>query len=306
MKNILVLSDIHANLLKKAYQIIAEVFGVECSQIKYVGTMKTGMTNCSFVFEINDNKYIIRIPGIGTDKLINRRQEAEVCRVVKDLDICESIVYINPENGIKITKFINGAKCCNPFNPDETSRCMKMLRLFHNLNLHANHSFDIFGQIDFYESLWCGKTSRYNDYQKTKGNVFRLKNYIDKNKSNFTLAHIDAVPDNFLFAEDKIYLIDWEYSAMQDPHIDIAMFCIYSMYEKQDVDRIIDEYFDGKCDMKTRVKIYCYIASCGLLWSNWCEYKSSLGVTFGEYELRQYRYAKDYYEIAAGLVDGAE
>ena len=34
-----------------------------------------------------------------------------------------------------------------------------------------------------------------------------------------------------------------------------------------------------------------------LLWSNWCEYKKSLGVEFGEYSLRQYRYAKEYYRI---------
>lgn len=36
---------------------------------------------------------------------------------------------------------------------------------------------------------------------------------------------------------------------------------------------------------------------CGLLWSNWCEYKGQLGVEFGEYSLRQYRYAKDFYRI---------
>ena len=39
------------------------------------------------------------------------------------------------------------------------------------------------------------------------------------------------------------------------------------------------------------------MAVAGLLWSNWCEYKSALGVDFGEYALRQYDYAKDYYAI---------
>ena len=37
---------------------------------------------------------------------------------------------------------------------------------------------------------------------------------------------------------------------------------------------------------------------CGLLWSNWCEYKLHLGVKFGEYSIKQYRYAKEYYRIA--------
>ena len=57
------------------------------------------------------------------------------------------------------------------------------------------------------------------------------------------------------------------------------------------------ENFEGKCSKEVRIKIYCYIAACGLLWSNWCEYKRNLGVEFGEYSLRQYRYAKDYYKI---------
>ena len=89
---------------------------------------------------------------------------------------------------------------------------------------------------------------------------------------------------------------------MQDPHVDIAMFCIYSLYNRAQVDRLIDIYFEGKCDDAVRIKIYCYIACCGRLWSNWCEYKRQLGVEFGEYSLRQYRYAKDYYKIVSELI----
>ena len=117
------------------------------------------------------------------------------------------------------------------------------------------------------------------------------------------LTHIDAVPDNFLFYSgadgEQLQLTDWEYAGMQDPHVDIAMFCIYSLYNKRQIDRLISIYFDGECPKETRIKIYCYIAACGLLWSNWCEYKRSLGVEFGEYSLRQYRFAKEYYRIAS-------
>ena len=116
------------------------------------------------------------------------------------------------------------------------------------------------------------------------------------------MTHIDAVPDNFLFdlenGQEKLYLIDWEYAGMQDPHVDIAMFCIYAMYDRKRIDQTIDFYFGEGTDRSIRTKIYCYIAVCGLLWSNWCEYKRTLGVEFGEYSLRQYRYAKEYYEIA--------
>jgi len=86
---------------------------------------------------------------------------------------------------------------------------------------------------------------------------------------------------------------------MQDPHVDIAMFCIYSEYDRTRIDRVIDLYFNGQCPPETRVKIYCYIAACGLLWSNWCEYKRVLGVEFGDYAQAQYDYARTYSDIAA-------
>ena len=89
---------------------------------------------------------------------------------------------------------------------------------------------------------------------------------------------------------------------MQDPHVDIAMFCIYALYDRDQVEQLIDIYFDNKCSNEVRTKIYCYIAACGLLWSNWCEYKLDLGVEFGEYSLCQYRYAKDYYKIASARI----
>ena len=186
---------------------------------------------------------------------------------------------------------------------------MKKLKAFHDMGLKVDHIFDIFGQIEFYERLWEETPSIYHDYEKTKENVFSLKPFIDNIRKNWCLTHIDAVPDNFLFYTDtdgteKLQLTDWEYSGMQDPHVDIAMFCIYSLYNKTQCDRLIDIYFDDTCDLITRVKIYAYIAICGLLWSNWCEFKRKLGVEFGEYSLRQYRFAKDYYRYAKELMEG--
>ena len=95
---------------------------------------------------------------------------------------------------------------------------------------------------------------------------------------------------------------------MQDPHVDIAMFCIYALYEREQIDRLIDLYFEpeGGCGEEIRTKIYCYVAVCGLLWSNWCEFKSCEGVEFGEYSLRQYRYAKDYARLARSRLPGEE
>lgn len=298
--------DEESNHLKSdAIDIIAKALRVSPTEIVDINVLKKGMTNRSFLFTCRNKKYIMRIPGEGTDQLINRREEAQVYEVIKGRGICDDIAYINPENGYKITEFLEGSRVCDADNPDDLKACMKKLREFHGLNLVVDHEFDIFGQIDFYESLWDGAPSIYRDYKKTKEHVLELRTYIDEHVERKCLTHIDAVPDNFLFtANGDIRLIDWEYAGMQDPHVDIAMFCIYSLYNKRQVDRLISIYFEGKCSKEVRIKIYCYIAACGLLWSNWCEYKRSLGVEFGEYSLRQYRYAKDYYKIVMDELTG--
>ena len=290
-----------SQLQNDAIQVIFQALGARPDEVTNITVLKKGMTNRSFLFSCKDKKYIMRIPGEGTDQLINRRQEAAVYQTIAGRKICDEIAYINPENGYKITEYLEGARVCNAENEEDLQKCMKKLREFHGQKLKVDHSFELFGQMEYYESLWEGTPSAYKDYEKTKEHVLQLKDYIEANAGEQVLTHIDAVPDNFLFVKEngkeEIRLIDWEYAGMQDPHVDIAMFCIYSLYKKEQVDHLIDLYFEGNCDERTRIKIYCYIAVCGLLWSNWCEYKRKLGVDFGEYSLRQYRYAKDYYKI---------
>jgi thiamine kinase-like enzyme len=89
--------------------------------------------------------------------------------------------------------------------------------------------------------------------------------------------------------------------------VDIAMFAIYGLYDREQLDKLIAWYFPEGCSPETVWKIYGYVACCGLLWSNWCEYKRSLGTDFGAYSLAQYRYAKDYGRLVkAWLEEGGK
>ena len=285
-----------------AIKIIENVFNTTRENIQDIQVLKKGMTNRSFIFKCKDKKYIMRIPGEGTDNLINRSQEYEVYQILKGKNISDEIIYMNPENGYKITRFISNCRNCNSLKTEDLIKCMRKLKEFHDSDNKVSHTFNLYEKIEYYQSLWLSNKSVYRDYEKVKKNVLSLKAFIESFELKHCLTHIDAVPDNFLIYEDEfgdehVRLIDWEYAAMQDPHVDIAMFCIYALYERRQVDQLIDIYFENKCDELTRIKIYAYISICGLLWSNWCEYKRDLGVEFGEYSIRQYRFAKEYYQI---------
>ncbi|SFN57496.1 winged helix-turn-helix transcriptional regulator [Proteiniclasticum ruminis] len=296
------LDEDSAHLNSETLHQICEVFHCDLSEINEISVLKKGMTNRSFLFSAKGEKYIMRVPGEGTSELINREEEGEVYKAIQGIHISDEVVFFSPEKGYKITKFMEDARECDPMNQEDVKRCMDVLRSFHDQKLEVSHNFDLFGMIRYYESLWKSPTL-YKDYIETKKRVESLQGFIERVRLEYQLCHIDAVPDNFLFSHGEIRLIDWEYAGMQDPHVDIAMFAIYSLYDKAKIDRLIDTYFEGMCDEIVRIKIYAYIAICGLLWSNWCEYKRMLGVEFGEYSIIQYQYAKEYSHLVKMMLN---
>lgn len=246
-------------------QIIESCGFCRAEKVKSLRAMKSGMTNRSYSFCMDDKRYIIRIPGEGTDRLINRKQEHAVYNAISSLGISEDVYYFDPKTGIKIAAYLTDAHVCDSSNWEEVERCLSALKRFHAQKLHVSHSFDLWERLAFYESLWNGAPSVYADYDKTKQTVLSLKGYIDAQPKSIQLCHIDAVPDNFLFVtgkdgSEKIKLTDWEYAGMQDPHLDVAMFIIYAMYDRDSAEKLIDLYFSDGCDKATRLKIYCYIA----------------------------------------------
>lgn len=291
------------HLKNDAIEIIEDILKVNKKDIHNIHTLKKGMTNRSFIFTVNNKRYIMRIPGEGTDKLIDRKEEYDVYQRVKKEPYTETILYLNPDSGYKISEFLENTRNSDANNIQDVKKSMSVLRKFHNQNYQVDHTFDLWKQIDFYESL-RKIASAYRDYEEIKDWVLKLKPFIEDNVTKWSLCHIDANYDNFLIDQNNnVFLIDWEYAGMQDPDLDIAMYAIYAGYTKEKIDQLINIYYENKVSENIRYKIYAYVAVGGLLWSNWCEYKQSLGLDFGEYSLAQYRYAKEYSKLVLNYLE---
>lgn len=288
----------HSN--NEALEKISQIFSVPESDITNIRCLKSGMTNKSFLFSIKNEDYIFRIPGPGTEQLINRRQEKDCYQAVKDLHLSDEILYFDGNNGYKISRYYSGSRNCDGQDPADARECMKVLKAFHHSGVKVEHEFSLRERIDFYESLCLShKSIRFEDYNQVRSHMNELLDLLDRMAPQKVLSHIDSVEANFLILPDRtIRLIDWEYAGMCDCLIDIAMFAIYSYYTEEQVDNLILFYFDREPAKEERFRIYAYIALSGFLWALWAEYKSSLGEEFGEYTLKMYRYGKQYYRKA--------
>ena len=130
-------------------QLIESCGFCRADEVEELQTMKTGMTNRSYAFFVKWNRYIIRIPGEGTDRLINRAQEHAVYSTIEPLGISEMVHYFDPVTGTKIASYLTDAHVCDSGNWEEVAKCVAALRVFHSNRLHVAHSFDLWERLDF-------------------------------------------------------------------------------------------------------------------------------------------------------------
>lgn len=286
------MKDIKVDIL----DTIIEVFDVDYIDIKDIEQMKKGMTNLSFLFTVKKERYVFRVPGRGTDLLINRSEEATAYNKVKDLNISDEIVYIDPHKGFKITKFYEDITTVDPYNDEEVEKAMRVIRDLHEANLKVDHDFDIVERISHYKTI-CNdlKVEFPNDYYLISKKIDKIIDYISKNRKDKRLCHIDPVSTNFLVFNDKsMRLIDWEYAGMSDPIMDIAMFGIYQQYSDSQIDNLLKVYLEREPNTYEYKVFYGYVALTSYLWYLWTLYKEALGDHYGEYAMMEFDFAHNY------------
>lgn len=289
--------DLHSYII----DLVTNKLNVGIGEISNIKELKNGVGNHTLLFRIKDKKYVLRITKVGED-YFRHSNELEVYGLIN-----EKPIYFDEKTYYMLSEYIDNKGHVDANDKGQVSKCIEELRKLHSLKIKSSKEYDLYEAIDFYENLWTESKSYYKDYEVTKKHILELKRYVDCYKNEYVLTHIDPTADNFLIlGDDTVKLIDWEYAANQDSDVDIAMFCISSLYDRKQVDWFIDQYYKNECSKETRIKIYCYIATCGLIWSNWCEYKQRQSMEFGYYSLKQYRYAKDYYKYSIELMNKGE
>ncbi len=287
------------NTRSKIMQFISDNMGIEQEDIVDIFPLKAGVTNHSFVFTARGNKYVFRLPGVGTDKLINRRNEKQVYDAVGALNMTDEIVLFDAETGIKITHYYEGARISDPYNDNDLDISMTLLKKMHDQKYKVANRFDIDNMINFYYSLATEiGAMRFTDVQDVLKKVEELLRIRDMLGVPEILCHGDFAHTNVLIlpnGDNK--LIDWEYSGMSDPIMDVSMYSIYAEFDRERIDLSLDLYLKRPPTKEEKARLYLYVALGGFLWSMWGQYKQGLGQEFGEYPLKMYRYMKDFYNI---------
>ena len=250
-----------------------------------------GMTNQNYLVKTTNKQYIVKFFGKGTEKLINRQDEKYNLELLKDLDLDVKNYLFDIEAGIKVNEYIESA-----ITLDSTSiktkfdKIAPILQTIHASGKELRGEFAPFEEIKKYESL-IEEEIPYANYEAVREEVFSLEKRLADLGVDRKSCHIDLVPENFIESpQGRLYLIDWEYSSMNDPMWDLAALFLESEFTRQEEEAFLSHY-DSEQTPVSREKIAIYKILQDAIWSLWTVYKEEQGADFGDYGVSRYQRA---------------
>ena len=250
-----------------------------------------GMTNQNYLVKTTNKQYIVKFFGKGTEKLINRQDEKYNLELLKDLDLDVKNYLFDIEAGIKVNEYIESA-----ITLDSTSiktkfdKIAPILQTIHASGKELRGEFAPFEEIKKYESLIEEKIP-YANYEAVREEVFSLEKRLADLGVDRKSCHIDLVPENFIESpQGRLYLIDWEYSSMNDPMWDLAALFLESEFTRKEEEAFLSHYESEQTPV-SREKIAIYKILQDAIWSLWTVYKEEQGADFGDYGVSRYQRA---------------
>lgn len=247
-------------------EFIKEKYG---SHTDIVTRLMGGMSNYTYLIEIDGNKYTFRIPGKGAEHFTNRQQETEVMDLIEKYNFLPKPIYNDVDTGYKIAPYVKGKPLSELVNiPYEA--VSNILKKLHNIEKFP-FDYDPINRLDYYESI----TSSVDQvYKALKDKWLQIYEEVLAG-IELVASHGDSQMSNFVLGENRIYLMDWEFSGNNDPIYDIACFGNNNF---DDAKELLEEYYEsaGKSEYQ---RLYAWRMYQCLQWHNVAKYKHEIGLS---------------------------
>lgn len=259
-------------------------------------TRMGGLTNRTYKTVLPDGRiYVVRLPGEGTEELINRSNEKVSTQLACHLGIDAQMLFFG-ERGEKVTCYIEGGQtlCIESFSDESVLR--KVAEILHTLHTSGDDTkipFDVFDMAAEYEKIINDNlVPLFDDYAETKGKIMAIRNCINVYGDKLVPCHNDPLCENWVMSEEgKLYLIDWEYAGMNDAMWDLADISIEASFSEVQDKALLNFYFGRVPTKGENIRFYANKLYLDFLWALWGKARVPFdGASMEEYG--QERYAR--------------
>jgi thiamine kinase-like enzyme len=177
-----------------------------------------GLTNA--VFRAGDA--VLRLPGKGTEDYIDRANEAVAAREAARAGVSPEVLFVDPDTGVMVTRYIPDTVTMTPeafrTRPGAPGPRRPGVPPAPRLRRRLPARFELFAMIDDYlkrpvhEGRGAAPTATTTSWpRRGRARGARCR------PLPLGACHCDPLCENFLDTGTRMWIVDWEYSGMNDP-----------------------------------------------------------------------------------------
>lgn len=292
--------------LERIKNILKETLGKDSfTSIERMG----GLTNRTYCVSFDvDEKYVIRIPGEGTEKMIDRSDEKIstelACKIGIDADLISFA-----KDGTKVTKCIPDAITMSSTSMKEICNIVSAAKIFkklHNCGMDTGVKFEVFEMAERYiDIIKENNVEMFSDFDEISKLVLEMKKRIEKECAVSKVpCHNDPLCENWVLGRNQMYLIDWEYAGMNDPMWDLAAVSLEAEYANEQDALMLSEYLGHETQ---ELELYHFVANkvfVDYLWALWAKTRVPFdGQPMEDWAQERYLRLKKNVEIIKGGIE---
>src|SRR5690625_1995378 len=257
---------------KKIKRIIKQAFQEKNLTITSIERTPGGLTNESYFATINDEKYVVRIPGKGTKQLVNRVTEKDNLLYATKLGINPELIYFDVDSGLKITRKVENASPMTLGRAREGTTMKQIINSFkqlHNAKKPMKNHFELFSLISHYRNLvYDTNPLMLEKWEPLQADLDNLREVYESLPVIEVPCHIDTVCSNILLSDsNEIFLIDWEYSGMFDAFWDLATLFVSLQFTEKEEQFFLTHYLEREPLVSELQRILLHKIFHDYLWS---------------------------------------
>lgn len=232
-----------------------------------------GLTNRVFKIE-GPETICLRLPGAGTSEYINRANEAQAAREAAQAGVSPEVLFSGAGDGVLVTRFATGAQTMSAdlfkSRSGAPRRAGEAFRRLHESGAKFDFRFELFAMIDDYLKLLSTKTVELPaGYHDVLREAETIRAALASHPLPIVACHCDPLCENLLDTGERMWIIDWEYSGMNDPMWDLGDLSVEGAFTPAQDEELIAGYFGGEPRPDQRGRMVIYKAMCDLLWTLW-------------------------------------
>jgi thiamine kinase-like enzyme len=202
-----------------------------------------GITNHNFKVSVDGESFVLRIGGRDTELLgIDRRAEHAAALAAAAAGAGPEVVaFLEPE-GVLVTRFVEGRPV--PLEeirrPESIGAVAAALKRFHD-GAPVPARFDSFRVVETYAAAAARhRVEVPAAYEEAHDLAARIERARAPQPAR--PCHNDLLNANFIAAEGRIWIVDWEYAGMGDVFFDLANFSVNNELDADDDEVLLQSY----------------------------------------------------------------